>query len=51
MRARSGLHASRYSAQFHQRRTNSQFALPDVMIWRAIARLIAASEPGYGESQ
>ncbi len=47
---KSGWHWARYSSQFHHRRTNSVLALPVSMMWRAMARLMAASLPGWGDS-
>src|SRR5579875_434334 len=46
-----GWQAVRYSAQFHQRRTNSRSYALAWIRWLAIARLIAASLPGWGDSQ
>jgi hypothetical protein len=46
-----GWTARRYSFQFHQRRTKSRLYRLVAMRWCATASMIAASEPGKGESQ
>src|SRR5689334_23659425 len=48
---RSGRQAARYSSQFHHRRTKSASYRPVRIKKWAMARLMAASLPGCGDSQ
>ena len=51
VRGSSGRHCARYSSQFHHRRTKPASYRPAWIRWLAMARLMAASLPGCGDSQ